>query len=457
MSKPLSFGFGKPKEKPTSSTPTTAPKSRIALAQDPLKRPLHADSDSEDDSAPRHESVTGFDVSTGGAISATPSRAKEELVIKNPGNADWRRRGRGRQTLPAEEQARRMEQTNGSTHEVDEVSKAAGLQFAVPKPSDYEEQRGKDISMHTPNGSKEDDPSTKRSEDEIALEALLNDGDGKRRTNLVIQQSGNANLSREHDEAAALQADLADLPDSSTLEEYAAVPVEDFGLAMLRGMGTKRKANGQPVNLESNLAKTSTSKAEKQQRAGYLGIGAKGMPAGAEIELGAWGKADMRRNKKGEGLYTPVMLKDRQTGELITEEEFEKRKKAAKDGREEDWRDRRDRDSDERRLGGSDDYKNAMNTFSRTATSQRDRNPSRERRNGHSGRDRSHSRDRRRRHTDDRSYRRHRDEDDDSRHRSNHSYDRHRDKGYREDRDAKRDRHQRRRSMERDDRYRRRD
>ena len=38
-------------------------------------------------------------------------------------------------------------------------------------------------------------------------------------------------------ETEAFQKDVADLPDISTLEEYAAMPVEAFGEAMLRGMG----------------------------------------------------------------------------------------------------------------------------------------------------------------------------------------------------------------------------
>lgn len=38
-------------------------------------------------------------------------------------------------------------------------------------------------------------------------------------------------------ETEAFKKDVEDLPDMSSLEEYAAMPVEAFGEAMLRGMG----------------------------------------------------------------------------------------------------------------------------------------------------------------------------------------------------------------------------
>ncbi len=150
-------------------------------------------------------------------------------------------------------------------------------------------------------------------------------------------------------------------------------------MALLRGMGKKRRANGEVIviknpNKPDDKAEDEKRKkelgAEKKMRdpnAGYLGIGAKavkigsgsangkvGGGVGGEDGLGAWGKADMRRNKKGEGLYTPVMLRDRRTGELISERELEERRSAAqqaaekrkgelRSGAEEDWRQRRDR------------------------------------------------------------------------------------------------------------------
>lgn len=171
------------------------------------------------------------------------------------------------------------------------------------------------------------------------------------------------------------------------------MPVSEFGMALLRGMGKKRRANGEVIviknpNLPPDEEERKREKEAKKLRdpnMGFLGIGAKGVKIGggggsgkgaAEDGLGAWGKADMRRSKHGkggEGLYTPVMLRDRRTGELISERELEERKKAAKEAadkkngnagsgrsgsREEDWRERRDRNlgrDARRRDRGEDD------------------------------------------------------------------------------------------------------
>ncbi len=188
------------------------------------------------------------------------------------------------------------------------------------------------------------------------------------------------------DETLSFLADVASRPEPATLSEYAAMPVEEFGMALLRGMGRKRRANGEVIVIKNpHRPDDDEAQGERRRRelgeggkkkirdpnAGYLGIGAKAVKIGVESGsgsangkvgrgddgLGAWGKADMRRNHKGEGLYTPVMLRDRRTGELISERELEERKKAAVEAtmkkgevrsggereEEEDWRDRRHR------------------------------------------------------------------------------------------------------------------
>ena len=48
-------------------------------------------------------------------------------------------------------------------------------------------------------------------------------------------------------ETEAFKKDVAGLPDISTLEEYAAMPVESFGEAMLRGMGWSEEKETQKV------------------------------------------------------------------------------------------------------------------------------------------------------------------------------------------------------------------
>lgn len=405
MSKPISISFGKSK----STIPGTN-----ASHQKPLPAPqsvsskpklLGHDSDDEEElKQPIHEAVTGF--AANGAILGEQPREKEPLVIKNAGNGDWRKRRRaGKNLLPSEVQAQNR---NASVLEKDEVSKASGLQYAKKEARTAVAEAQPN---ETANGKGENPPghTQERTEDEIALQALLQDGEGGPKTTAIILQKGNNNLVRPEpvDELGDYRADVASRPDSATLDEYEAMPVEEFGFALLRGMGTKRKANGQVANLGDT---NGTAPKVREPRPGYLGIGAK--PAPGMEEIGAWGKAAMRKGMKsqtGDGLYTPVMLKDKRTGEMITEEELEARKKEAKEklhGREEDWRERRDknlersgrdRSGEPKRLMDKDDnYRDQMNAFSRTTASQRSE------RNGSSRSDRSRSRDRRRRDDDSR-------------------------------------------------------
>ncbi|KAJ9493911.1 DNA primase large subunit Spp2 [Exophiala xenobiotica] len=422
MSKPISFGFGKQKSSAPAKGPIL-PARKTALANGRPKTALRHDSDNEDEEEPRHESVTGF--SSGGAILSQPVQDSEELVIKNAGNSDWRRRGR-KNLLPDEVQA---QQQNGHVVVVerDEVSTTSGLQLAETggKAVDVE---GNGEQQTAPTENEAEAPHKDLTADEEALQALLDDGSGKPKSNAVIVQQENMHTFR--DETTDYREDVASRPDSSTLEEYAAMPVEEFGMAMLRGMGQKRRANGEVINFNPP-ADENPRKLRKQE--GFLGIGAKPAPGTNGVELGAWGKADMRKNNKGQGFFTPLMRENKATGERISEDELQKRMKESKgQEKEEDWRQRRDRnlersgrdDGRERerdRKNGDDDYRDQMNSSSRSSSSKRDaddRDTSRSRRDkddrdydvSRSRRDEDRSKDRRRRD----------DGDQDSRHRDRH-------------------------------------
>ncbi|KAJ9606327.1 DNA primase large subunit Spp2 [Cladophialophora chaetospira] len=423
MSKPISFGFGKSKPAGPAAGAGSLPSRKPAPSKAPSRTALRHDSDNEDEEEPKHESVTGF--SSTGAILSRPVQESKELVIENSGNGDWRRRGRTN-LLPAEVQA--AQRGDGPVMvEKDEVSKASGLQFAdkaMPEPE------------RTTNGTHTHDQVNGEAKpltaDEEALQALLDDGSGKPRSNAVIELQGNKMLA-PRDEEQDFREDIATRPESSTLEEYAAMPVEEFGMAMLRGMGKKRRANGEVIDL---TPQTEDSARKQRKNEGFLGIGAKAAPGTNGVELGAWGKADMRKNNKGEGFFTPLMRENKVTGERIPEEEFQKKLKESKGGKDEDdWRQRRDRNleksgRDRDRNGqanGDDGYRDQMNSFSRSSSSKRDRDDeyesSRSKRHKDDGsrsrRDDDRERDGKRRRKDDSS-------DHDSRHKDKYR-DRHRD------------------------------
>ncbi|KAF7508360.1 hypothetical protein GJ744_009351 [Endocarpon pusillum] len=412
MSKPISISFGKPKAKvsASASTPTPSSTHATAILVPPAKRPAFTadpEDDVEDERPPAHESVLGF-AADGGAILSQPVKATAERVIENKGNAYWRTRGRpAKATSQQQQQPAPKEVRDGAATrmEREEASKRAGLQLADQSTTTAAAAAAAAAATNgspAQNGLLSDSAQqpkldrTPRTADEAALSALLNSNlsSPSSSSNIIIDpqpQNHNrataASSSAAADETLSFLADVASRPDPASLADYAAMPVEEFGMALVRGMGKKRRANGEVIVIKNpnkpddgagderrnkEAGKTKT----RDANAGYLGIGAKavkigsgsgsgsgdrgrvGRGAGEDDGLGAWGKADMRRNKKGEGLYTPVMLRDRRTGELISERELEERKKAAammeadaakrrgeelRNTGDEDWRYRRDR------------------------------------------------------------------------------------------------------------------
>ncbi len=116
--------------------------------------------------------------------------------------------------------------------------------------------------------------------------------------------------------------DDADPQESSEVSQldYLAVPVGDFGQAVLRGMGWKdtetiREANGEP----SNVLKPKIH----DRRPALLGVGAKPSSA-VGVELGEWGKNSLKKGAQAVS-YNPILLKNKNTGELLSEEQLQAR------------------------------------------------------------------------------------------------------------------------------------
>ncbi|KAL8953662.1 MAG: hypothetical protein Q9222_000499 [Ikaeria aurantiellina] len=424
ITKPISISLNASGVKPLK--PTIAPSSSSSSFLNPKKRPhssLNDDSDSDpDDRARKHspQLVASFDQSAGGAIGLNGAeKPKAELVIKGLKNRDWRQesgRKRGKNLLPKEVQVQRNArvQNGGNTGaegdvERDEVSRASGLSFV-----EKEQGNETDGMVAMVEAQVGDDVKPARTMDQEALEALM--GDGGRKSTLVVpaikaeeanleDDSGNGRAGMNEDDF--FRSDVASRPDSASIDDYARVPVEEFGLGMLRGMGWKE---GEVVGRR----KDQVSKARVvERRPALLGIGAKEVPGGVGEELGAWGKV-AKGKRKVETMYNPVLLKNSKTGEMLTEEELqakkeEQKKKAVRDedeGRE--WRERRDKNltidaakKDEQRKRNRERRSRSRrrdrsrSLDSRHSSSRRERSRSSERRRGSSRRDRSKSHDRR--------------------------------------------------------------
>ena len=390
----VSLSASKPKPTPTA----------ISKPPNPKKRPRSslADSDSDNEDTSRGpQLVSGFDHSVGGAIGVNGvEKPKAPLVIHGPKNRDWRdeaRRKKGKNILPAEVQAARSGAAlNGAETERDEVSKEGGLTFVKREVGDC----GGDFKMEENRTLVDAKMDVKpRGADEEAMAALLGDGDKK--STLVLPaiglNGGTDDLRSGRDtfianEDDVFRNDVASRPDMASLDAYAAVPVEEFGAALLRGMGWKE---GDALGRRKEQI---TKPKPIERRPALLGIGAKEAPGGVGDEFGAWGKV-AKGKRKVDKTYNPVLLRNSVTGEMLTEEELaEKKEKQKKE--EGEWRERRDRnlaidEGKKREMLAIEDTrprdKDRSNASSRHSSSRRDRSRSLERNRHPSKRDRSAS------------------------------------------------------------------
>ncbi|QSZ37665.1 hypothetical protein DSL72_008764 [Monilinia vaccinii-corymbosi] len=269
------------------------------------KRPRSSfdhDEDSEDSdngtSAQRgkHEAVTGF--ADGGVIrDGDEKKLKVPLVIPKQENRDWKgeardRKGRGgagedtrgRNLLPEEEQRRRAGGVKGESVDVVDGNDG-GVKWGLTVKNKVKEELYGDERAIEQTIKVEEKPKPK-TEDELALEALMGVDSKRKGPELVIASvNGNGTGGGLVTEEDAYKKAIASAPDVSTLEDYDAVPVEEFGAALLRGMGwdgKERKSGGKEVKRRPNL----------------LGLGAKELKDAEE--LGAWvQKTDAKRLRPG--------------------------------------------------------------------------------------------------------------------------------------------------------------
>lgn len=369
-SKPFSISLSsKAKPLPTSSSSVT-----------PKKRPrssLAEDSDSDGHETQKHgpQLVSAFDQTAGGAIGQNEIKeVKALLIIQKQSNRNWRdesRRKRSRNLLPAEERAARQ----GKEADGEDVEAAVQQSFGL---TILKRDNGANVQM-VETLQTESIKRTAKTADEEAIEALL---EGKKKSDLILPaivngEDGDGRFVGSLNEDDAFKLDIASRPDSASMDDYVAVPIEEFGAALLRGMGWKE---GDVVGKRKNQVSLPRV---VERRPALLGIGAKEVPEGLE-ELGAWGKgAKGAKDKKS--MYTkglaPVLLKNSKTGEMLTEEELKvKKEKQLKE--QEDWRQRRDRnlaiDESRKAERGHMDV-DKSHASSRHSSSRRDRSRSRDR------------------------------------------------------------------------------
>ncbi|EPE35246.1 hypothetical protein GLAREA_10943 [Glarea lozoyensis ATCC 20868] len=291
-----------------SSKPLVKPTPSSSLGKRP-RAAFHADDGSDSENERRgngrgkHESVTGF--GEGGAIKKGDEerRRREQesvLVIPKLGNRDWKsevrqRKGGSKNLLPPEVQRQRemaaRQREGGKAEGVDVVnSKDGEIQWGLSvrkreqsPVTEVKTEKDVDVKVEEQADIVQETPKTA---DEEALAALLGERKEKKGPDLVIPTAVTNEPEQHFSEEDAYKRAVALAPDVSTLEDYERVPVEEFGAALLRGMGWKGQKEGKIK--------------EVKRRQNLLGLGAKELKDAEE--LGAWvQKSDVKRLNERRG------------------------------------------------------------------------------------------------------------------------------------------------------------
>ena len=396
-----------------------------------IKRPREALRDEEGDNEDFEEQqratkVSHFDSKAGGALDESNRKVeKAPLVIARQANRDWKdaanKRKRQKSGLPGRGDEVEHEE-RGVVGGTTEPSKTFGLNHAAAQNDANAALKVAEQMQETPPEPSAEASAAHKTEDEEAMDALLG---RTKKSELVVPA-----LTEED----AFQNDVTEAPDMATLEDYARVPVEQFGAAMLRGMGWK---DGDGIGLNKGTKQEKSKIPER--RPALLGIGAKEEAAVAQ-EMGTWGKAARGKGGKEPVVYNPILLRDKRTGEMFTEEEAKKRQ-------EQDERERYEmefeRKEQARERGKDKDKGRESRRRGDDEVDERERRRERDRRRDRGDdRHREHDRERRRR-DDDRSEdeeerRRRKDKERRRRERDDEDYDRERSRRHDRDRDGHR-------------------
>ncbi|KAJ7072566.1 DExH-box splicing factor binding site-domain-containing protein [Mycena amicta] len=194
------------------------------------------DSSDEDDET-RDELVTAFDAMGAQRLHKPKTEPTGPLVIPALKNRDWRELARKRRTAGqfVPESARAITGKDGSVGGLgtrDSINSGpvrSGLHVTA-KLKDKAVVELEEVEMV----DVKDEGVKEETDDERALRAVLAEAGG-----LGMDAKPVIDIIPAISEADALKQDVEELPEVATLEDYARVPVEQFGLALLRGMGWK--------------------------------------------------------------------------------------------------------------------------------------------------------------------------------------------------------------------------
>ncbi|KAN0107046.1 DExH-box splicing factor binding site domain containing protein [Russula decolorans] len=196
----------------------------------------------------------------------------EGKVIAALKNGDWReiarkRRARAKMYIPpgAQSEASTNARAVGSSETINSGPSLVGLH----KRKRTQVDTTQDVPAETESPLATEDVVT---EDERAIRALIVDAEGgdgtEGATADIIPMANSSRPAPTEDDA--FKADVEDLPNEATLQDYERMPVSQFGAALLRGMGWKP---GEPASRNKNRGIVEPWL--PSARPALLGIGAK--------------------------------------------------------------------------------------------------------------------------------------------------------------------------------------
>ena len=285
----LSLGAKKPKVQP-----------RPQLGKRP--RSVLLDEHDDEETFTRPQTITGFE--NGASIGIDDKQKQGQRIITALKNRDFgaeARRKRQRSGLPVEAKGQIADLTEGPN---EGEPKRYGL---ILNGNNQDDVQAKKVPSQDSETSAE--ASKTKTDDELAIDALLGNKSSAARVIAISEDD-------------AYREDIGQAPDAPDEAAYAAMPVEDFGKALLAGMGWKE---GQAVG-RRNRGKAEEKPRELQRRPEQLGLGAR-----EDAALRAESGADRKARMKGvQNVYNPVVMRNKATGETLTEGELKTRQEQQK-------------------------------------------------------------------------------------------------------------------------------
>ncbi|KAG5987230.1 hypothetical protein E4U54_005084 [Claviceps lovelessii] len=376
---------------PSTSTPTSRPSPRGAVPRSSLGKRARqtpsatavlgdesdSDSDSDSDSERhhhrrrQHQAITAFG-QDGAETDRTDNPPKKQYVIAKQPNRDWRSemkaQRRSRNPLPEEAQPKQP------PHPPDQDE---NLQWGLILPPDKKAEARRDDDTQSDSQAQNQNQNQTQAPDSLPQPAACRPETRPRTTTTTDDDEALAALLGNNkprgpekripapSEDEVYKRDAAGAGAASTLEDYEAMPVEEFGAALLRGMGW----NGDP---------TGPKVKEVRRRPNRLGLGAKELKDAED--LGGWNQTGQKAKPKTRPRLADYRREESRRKEERGREDSYKRERERERERERDreWhRDRRtDSDGDRDRHSR---YKEERRHRDRNRDGYRDSHPDRRR------------------------------------------------------------------------------